>query len=69
MEQSRSYLKSTSVQILLNNPGLWNTYGVSGYGEYREFIRQTGTPSNFFFSETTYTGFGGVMLFMGMDPF
>ena len=62
-------IPALNVQKLLNNPGLWNTYGVSGYGEYREFIRQTGTPSNFFFSETTYTGFGGVLLFMGMDPF
>lgn len=57
------------VQIVLNNPGLWNTYGVAGYGQHREFIRQTGTPSNFHFLETTYTGYGGVLLIMGMDPF
>lgn len=57
------------VQIVLNNPGLWNTYGVAGYGQHREFIRQTGTPANFQFLETTYTGYGGVLLIMGMNPF
>lgn len=57
------------VQIMLNNPGLWDTYGVSAYGQSRNFIRQTGTPSNFHFLESTYTGFGGVLLIMGMNPF
>lgn len=57
------------VQILLNNPGLWDTYGVSAYGESRMFIRQTGYPSNFPFLESTYTGYGGILLIMGMDPF
>lgn len=62
-------IPAMNVQIVLNNPGLWNTYGVSGYGQYNEFIRQTRQPANFFFTETTYTGFGGVLLVMGMDPF
>ena len=57
------------VQIALNNAGLWNTYGVGGYGQYRYFIRETRTPANFPFRETTFTGFGGVLLIMGMDPF
>lgn len=57
------------VQIMLNNPGLWQTYGVAGYGESRMFIRQNRVPSNFQYLETTYTGFGGVLLIMGMNPF
>lgn len=57
------------VQIMLDNPGLWNTYGVSAYGQSRNFIRQTGTPSDFHFLESTYTGFAGILLIMGMDPF
>lgn len=57
------------VQILLNNPGLWDTYGVAAFGQYREFIRQTATPADFPFSESTYTGYGGVLLIMGMNPF
>lgn len=58
-----------SVQLNLANPGLWNTYGVHGYGDYAYFIRDTRTPANFAYTETTYTGFGGILLIMGMDPF
>ncbi|MCM1005609.1 MAG: hypothetical protein NC402_04855 [Prevotella sp.] len=57
------------VQIMLNNTGLWHTYGVAGFGESREFIRQNRVPSNFQFLESTYTGYGGVLLIMGMNPF
>ncbi len=57
------------VQIALNSPGLWDVYGVGGYGQHREFILATRTPSNFPFTETTFTGYGGVLLIMGMDPF
>lgn len=57
------------VSINLSNPGMWNTYGVSGYGIFRYFIRQTGEPGGFPFTEQTYTGFGGVLLIGGMDPF
>lgn len=57
------------VQINLANTGMWNTYGVWGYGQYRNFIRETHTPANFPALETTYTGFGGVLLIMGMDPY
>lgn len=57
------------VQVALNSPGLWNVYGVGGYGEHREFILATRTPANFPFTETTFTGYGGVLLIMGMDPF
>lgn len=57
------------VQIMLNNPGLWQTYGVVSFGESRMFIRQSRIPANFQFLESTYTGYGGVLLIMGMDPF
>lgn len=57
------------VQIALNNPGLWVTYGVNAYGQHRRFVRETGEPANFPFTQTTYTGFGGILLIMGMDPF
>lgn len=57
------------VTIRLSNTGLWNTYGVTGFGQYRYFIRQLREPSNFPFTEQTYTGFGGVLLIGGMDPF
>lgn len=57
------------VSINLTGAGMWNTYGVAGTGLYREFIKQERVPSNFPYSEATYTGYGGVLLIGGMDPF
>lgn len=58
-----------NVNINLTDIGMWNTYGVAGYGQYRYFIRQTGEPKNYSYGEATYTGFGGVLLIGGMDPY
>ena len=58
-----------NVQINLANPGLWNIYGVHGYGDNVSVIREQRTPASFPFTETTYTGYGGVLLIMGMNPF
>lgn len=58
-----------NVQLNLANPGLWNVYGVHGYGQYAYFIKQTREPANFSYTETTYTGFGGLLIIMGMNPF
>lgn len=55
-------IPSYSVYIDLSNQGLWTTYGVSGYGTCRMFNREKRIPSNFAFTERTYTGYGGVML-------
>lgn len=60
-------LPSYSVRIYLNDYGLWNTYGVHALGEFRIFNREKGLPSNFPYNINTYTGFGGVLLFMGQD--
>lgn len=62
-------IPSMPVAINLSTPDLWNTYGVSGVGMYREFIREKRLPSNFAYTDRTYTGFGGVLLISGMDPF
>lgn len=53
-----------AVRIDLSNIGLWNTYGVPGALDYREFIRNTNppVPANFPYTALTYTGFGGVLL-------
>ncbi|MBO5749081.1 MAG: hypothetical protein J6R48_08760 [Muribaculaceae bacterium] len=61
-------IPALSVNIRLDNTGLWNTYGVGGFGIYRYFIRETREPHNFPFTEATYTGYGGVLLIGGMDP-
>lgn len=64
-------IPSMPVGINLGDPGMWNTYGVSGFGEFRYFIRFENTlePAGFPFTSTTYTGYGGILLISGMDPF
>lgn len=62
-------IPALAVNIELDNVGLWNTYGVGGAGQYRYFIRENKEPANFPFTETTYTGFGGVLLISGTDPY
>ena len=36
-----------TVRLDLGSYALWNTYGVSGMGDYRVFNRDKGIPSNF----------------------
>lgn len=57
------------VAINLSTPDLWTTYGVSGYGQYRMFIKALGEPRNFPFVSNTATGFGGVLLVNGFNPY
>ncbi|MBQ9556372.1 MAG: hypothetical protein IJV05_09115 [Muribaculaceae bacterium] len=56
-----------AVRIDLGNYALWNTYGVNGMGDYRIFNREKGLPANFPYNINTYTGYGGVLLMMGID--
>lgn len=56
------------VTINLGDIGMWNSYGVSGFGLYRYFIKNQ-SPAGFPYTEATYTGFGGVLLVGGMDPY
>ncbi len=55
------------VRIDLGNYALWNTYGVAGIGDYRIFDRSRNLPANFPYNVNTYTGYGGVLIIMGMD--
>lgn len=59
------------VNIVLADAGSWNTYGVSGFGSSRRFIlaQSVREPSGFPYSQTSATGFGGVLLINGMDPY
>lgn len=54
------------VQINLANQGLWATYGVSGVGAWREFIKDERLPSGFPYTDASRTGFGGVLI-IGTD--
>ena len=56
-----------TVRIDLGNYALWTTYGVNGMGDYRIFNRDKRLPANFPYNVNTYTGYGGVLLMMGMD--
>lgn len=60
------------VNISLNDSGLWNIYGVSGFGNNKNFIYSANgqsLPSGFSYKYGSGTGFGGVLLIEGMDPF
>ena len=55
------------VRLDLGTYALWNTYGVSGVGDYRYFNRDKRLPANFPYNVNTYTGYGGVLLIQGLD--
>lgn len=57
------------VNISLADAGLWNRYGVAGFGLYRYFIPELKEPSGFAYVASSAAGFGGVLLIGGMDPF
>ncbi len=58
---------SFTVRIDLSSYALWNTYGVTGVGDWTIFSRDRQLPSNFPYNVNTYTGFGGVLLMMALD--
>lgn len=62
-------IPSMPVGINLSTIDLWTSYGVSGYGMYRTFVRELHEPRDFAYSATTATGFGGVLLVSGVNPF
>lgn len=65
-------IPSYPVYIDLSNQGLWNSYGVSGFGSFTYFVCQTGSaiePAGFPYKDGAATGYGGVLLIEGMDPF
>lgn len=59
------------VYINLSGAGMWNSYGVAGVGISRTFIhsKDLTKPSGFPYTANSYTGFGGVLLIGGVDPF
>lgn len=65
-------IPNMAVNVSLAEPGIWNSYGVSGFGSHRNFIYRPGAPSQptgFFYKTGSATGFGGVLLIEGMDPY
>lgn len=65
-------LPNMPVNISIADAGMWNTFGVSGFGSNRNFILLTTgehIPASFPFNSRSATGFGGVLLIEGLDPF
>lgn len=64
-------IPSMAVSIDLSNQGIWNTYGVHGYGQFNMFIYSTGVrqPAGFPYTYSSATGYGGVLLINGQNPF
>ena len=57
------------VAINLSTPDYWHTYGVSAYGQSNRFIKTLGEPRNFPYIANTSTGYGGVLLICGFNPY
>ncbi|MBD5347655.1 MAG: hypothetical protein HDR84_00200 [Bacteroides sp.] len=62
-------IPAMQVSLNLASTPLWNTYGVSAYGDWRIFIKSLGEPRNFPYSDGSRTGFGGVLLVCGLNPY
>ena len=62
-------IPSMPVNINLSTSDMWVTDGVAGYGQYRYFILALREPRNFPFTDRTLTGFGGVLLVSGTNPY
>lgn len=60
-------IPNMGVSINLSDAGLWNRYGVSGFGIPQYFIKALRQPTGFSFLDRTMTGFGGVLLINGFD--
>lgn len=60
-------IPSMAVNIDLSNQGIWNTYGVHGYGQYNYFIYTSSMrlPPGFSYVFGSATGYGGVLLISG----
>ena len=56
-----------NVRIDLGSYALWNTYGVYGMGDYRIFDRSRNLPADYPYNVNTFTGFGGLLLMMGLE--
>lgn len=64
-------IPNMAVNVNIGDTGLWNTYGVAGFGSHRNFIFKGNLrePAGFTYNSQSATGFGGILLIDGMDPF
>lgn len=57
------------VNIDLSNQGVWNSYGVTAFGQFNLFIIDQRIPAGFPYIYNSATGYGGVLLICGQNPF
>lgn len=59
------------VNINLGDQGTWDAYGAKGYGDFNYFIFTTSIrePHGFPYTYNSGTGYGGVLLVWGQNPF
>lgn len=62
---------SMAVSINLDNQGVWNVYGVHGFGDYNIFIYTSSIrlPAGFPYTYNNATGYGGVLLIGGYNAY
>ena len=60
-------IPNMAVNINLSDAGLWNRYGVSGFGIPQYFIKALKEPAGFAYLDRSMTGYGGVLLINGFD--
>lgn len=58
-----------AVNIDLSNAGVWNAYGVPAWGDYNYFVLPLLLPQGFNYTAMSQTGYGGVLLVCGQNPF
>ncbi|MCH5214408.1 MAG: hypothetical protein J1E97_04385 [Muribaculaceae bacterium] len=58
-----------AVSIDLSNAGLWNTFGVFNFGDCQYFVIPLRLPGGFNYIYNSATGYGGVLLVMGLDNY
>lgn len=60
-----------AVNLDLSNPGIWNTFGVHGFGDHEDFIFSSSErkPLNFPYTYNSATGYGGVLLIGGQNVY
>ena len=64
-------IPSMAVSLSLDNQGVWNAYGVHGYGLYNIFIYTTSmrVPAGFPYTYNSATGYGGILLIGGQNAY
>ena len=57
------------VYISLTPDAMWISYGATYYGAFRYFIKSERLPSGYPYTDRMATGFGGILLINGVNPY